>query len=384
MSLSAVPVARALATVVDTVAKHRDRPIFPQYTSQGRWRLTDPRVPQPGFMPEEAAWTAGFWPGLLWHAAALQSEDQGLMSTARELSLKLEPRTRDRRTHDLGFVFMPSCVLGHVISGDDRLRDLAVSAARTLVARFDERGGYLTAWGRPGDARYEGLTTIDALMNAAFVAWMARTEGDSDALAKARQHADLALENQVRPDGSTAQVAVYDAASGRFLRQSTHQGISDMSCWSRGQAWAIYGFALFASLTGDDRYVEASRRTADFFWSHMPVEGLVPWDFSADTTSSNLPDSSAMAIAAAGHVCLAGTGGGLGQYRERARSLVERLIRHALITDSANPAILAHGTFSQKLGVGVDESLIFGDFYFVDALARLSDLPYAEYLRAPR
>ena len=369
----------ALHRCCERVKRHRERPIFPQYTENGVWRLTDPAEARPGFMPEEAAWTAGFWPGMLWIASSVLAETE-LSSRAQELQSLLRPRAQDDRTHDLGFVFMPSSVLGFVASGRRSLLDPAFEAARTLARRFDERGGYLRAWGEPGSTAHRGLTTIDAMMNAAFVLWMAKSTADERAKALALRHADNAVRNQVRSDGSTAQVARYDPETGRFLAGETHQGLSAASCWSRGQAWGIYGLALFGLLTRDKRFIDAAAAAADFFMGHLVPDGMAPWDFLDRTPSRTTVDSSAMAIAAAGMLCLAGITGQQSQ-RTSGLKLVETLWARAFIDDESSAALLSQGTFSLPRGVGVNEALIFGDFYFMDALARASAQAFDEYMQ---
>jgi unsaturated chondroitin disaccharide hydrolase len=369
----------ALRGCCERVRRHRERPIFPQYTEDGVWRLTDPAEARPGFMPEEAAWTAGFWPGMLWIASAVLADTE-LSSRAQKLQSLLRPRAQDDRTHDLGFVYMPSSVLGFAVSGRRLLLDPAFEAAGTLARRFDERGGYLRAWGEPGSTAHHGLTTIDAMMNAAFVLWMAETTADWRAKALALRHAENAVRNQLRSDGSTAQVARYDPQTGRFLAGETHQGLSAASCWSRGQAWGIYGFALFGLLTRENRFIDAAEAAAGFFMAHLLPSGMAPWDFFDTTPSRTTVDSSAMAIAAAGMLCLAGR---TGQQSERtsALKLVETLWARAFIDDESSAALLNQGTFSLPRGIGVNEALIFGDFYFMDALARASTQPFAEYMR---
>lgn len=371
--------ARVLKTCSERVRAHRDRAIFPQYTTSGTWRLTDPSITRPGFMPEEAAWTAGFWPGMLWIASATL-DDAELATRAEQLVALLRPRATDDRTHDLGFVFMPSAVLGSVVSGRRSLLDGALEAGATLVARWDENGGYLRAWGEPGSVGHEGLTTIDAMMNAAFVLWMAESTANDRARTLALRHADNALRNQLRSDGSTIQVARYDPKTGRFLGGGTHQGLSSASCWSRGQSWAIYGFALFALQTGDRRFAEAAQAAADYFVAHLLPDGMAPWDFLDPTESRMTADSSAMAIAAAGLLCLSATTGD-DLPSSQALGLIETLVDRAMITNDQSSSLLAHGTFSLPRNVGVDESLIFGDFYFMDALARAVRAPFGEYMR---
>jgi unsaturated chondroitin disaccharide hydrolase len=363
------------------VAMHRERPIFPQYADDGAWRVTDASAARPGFMPEEGAWTAGFWPGMLWIAAGTLA-DKSLDAKARQLAGLLSRRVDDTRTHDLGFVFTPAFVLGSRVSADPGLTEPAIAAARTLSQRFVANGGYMRAWGEPNSDNHAGITTIDALMNAAFVLWMARTTHDEHVRQLALRHAEQALAHQVRQDGSTAQVARYDPESGDFLGPDTHQGLNAQSCWSRGQAWAIYGFALCHLLEPADRYRDAVLSTSRFFCDHLLPNGMAPWDFAADDISRQTVDSSAMAIAAAGMLCLAteieAVAAELGAL---ANQLVSTLVDHAFIEDLSEPGLLGHGVFSLKRNVGIDARLIFGDFYFMDALSRLSGQPFAEYMR---
>lgn len=378
---STSPWRLTLEKCAERVQLNRERAVFPQYTIDGTWRLTDPSDARPGFMPEEAAWTSGFWPGMLWIASAVL-DDEELATRAAELSAVLRPRAKDDRTHDLGFVFMPSSVLGWAVTGKQMLLEPAFEAADTLVRRWDARGGYLRAWGQAGTTGHAGITTIDAMMNVAFVMAMALARGDVRAAGLALTHAHHAASNQVRPDGSTFQVAEYDPVTGAFIRGRTHQGRSPTSCWSRGQAWAIYGFALMASLSGERRFADVATQASEYYMEHLLPDGMAPWDFTDPGDTRSTIDSSSMAIAAAGLLCLAqSTGDETG--RAAALRLLTALEARAFIRDPGD-ALLRGGTFSLPLKVGVNESLIFGDFYFMDALSRASGMPYADYLRPAR
>ena len=372
---------RVLAACAERVRTHAARDIFPQYTSRGIWRLTDPSDDRPAFMPEDACWTSGFWPGMLWFASAVL-DDPALAARAGELTSKLRLRAQDNRTHDLGFLFMPSAVLGAAVTGRLTLLEGAFEAATILQTRWDQPGGYLRAWGEPGTMELEGITTIDALMNAAFVLWAATSMKDDAGRALSLRHANNALRYQVRDDGSCVQVAHYDRA-GRFLKAGTHQGQSSASCWSRGQSWAIYGFALFAQLSENSSYAAAAQAAGDYFVSHLLEDGMAPWDFLDGTASRATVDSSAMAIAAAGLLCLSSVTGD-DVPRRQGLALLETLSERALIPRQQSPALLAHGTLSLPRGIGVDESLIFGDFYFMDALSRATGSAYSDYMRARR
>ena len=356
---------------------HAGRDLFPQYTTGGVWRLTNPGDRRPAFMPEDACWTSGFWPGMLWIASAVLG-DEGLSTRADALTRLVQSRSTDDRTHDLGFLFMPSAVLGSVVAADPGLLGGAIEAAATLLTRWDRQGGYLRAWGEPGSPEHKGITTIDALMNAAFVLWAAIATANDDGRILAIRHADNALRHQLRDDGSSIQVAQYDAR-GSLLGASTHQGKSPDSCWSRGQSWATYGFALFARLSGEKRYADAAQAAGDYFIGHLLPDGMAPWDFMDRSMPGATVDSSAMAIAAAGLLCLSSVTRDQ-RARQQGLSLLKSLTDQALVQDSRSPALLAHGSLSVPRRIGVDESLIFGDFYFMDALSRATGTRFSDYL----
>jgi unsaturated chondroitin disaccharide hydrolase len=368
-----------LTTCAERVRRHAEREVFPQYTEGGVWRLTDPHDKRPAFMPEDACWTSGFWPGMLWIASAVL-DDPHMAARADDLTSMLRSRSTDDRTHDLGFLFMPSAVLGSAVTGRPDSLEGAFEAASTLLARWDRVGGYLRAWGEQGSTQHEGVTTIDALMNAAFVLWASMSMPSQEGRALALRHAENALKYQLRDDGSSIQVAQYDRM-GAFVKGSTHQGHSSDSCWSRGQSWAIYGFALVAALSGQRHFAAAAQAAGDYFVGHLLANGMAPWDFLDTTPSRTIVDSSAMAIAAAGLLCLA-TLTAEASPRRQGLALLETLSDRALVADAGSPALLAHGTLSLPRGIGVDESLIFGDFYFMDALSRATGSDHADYLRA--
>lgn len=81
----------------------------------------------------------------------------------------------------------------------------------------------------------------------------------------------------IRPDNSTFHVVNFDQSSGKIKARMTNQGYSDDSCWSRGQAWGILGFAKAYHWTRRREFRDAADRLAEYFMNHLPADGVPPW-----------------------------------------------------------------------------------------------------------
>ena len=204
----------------------RDPDFFPIYTSGGRWR-------HPGESWTE--WCAGFHAGMMWLVAE-RTGDAWWRETAQHYSQLLEPRQHDRDVHDLGFIFLNTYLPWYRATGDERLRQVLITAGKTLALRFNPRGAYLRSFVAP-----ESLF-IDIMMNVPLIFYAAREAGDQDLHRLALAHCRTTERTLVRPDGSTAHEAIFDPGTGEFLRQATHQGLRPDSTWARGLAWSLYGF----------------------------------------------------------------------------------------------------------------------------------------------
>jgi unsaturated chondroitin disaccharide hydrolase len=301
-------------------------------------------------------WTSGFWPGALWSAADL---DAGGPYGAWALDASLaRMRNADSPTHDLGFMFGRSGLQAERRLCGGALLDASVlclglragplAAADTLVrlAATNPAGTI------PTDARSaEAETIIDSLMNLDLLVWAGRATGDERYPALARAHAHRVLAELLRPDGSTIQAVHFDRATGAVTGRHTHQGISADSTWSRGQAWAIYGFAQTGRGLGDPVLVAAAERAARWWAEHAPVGTPPPYDFSAPPGA--LRDSSAAMIAAAGLQRLAAACVALpGSCREPERwaPLATRVLDEGLVAVSAVPPLGRLGEQAYRVG----------------------------------
>lgn len=344
---------------------------FPYATSRGVWQGMSPD--ETGFMPAHGSWTIGFTPGMLWLAHRGTGRTH-YAEEALERCRRFLHRKDDDTTHDLGFVFYPSYVQGYRITGEAWLRDGAIAAARTLARRFNAAGRFIRAWGPLGSDDRAGETTIDALMNLALLYWAAEAANDPRLAEIATSHAETTSRTLVRANGSTYHVYEFDPATGAPLRGSTHQGYADESTWPRGQAWGLYGFARSASQAGRPDFLRVAERLADYFLDRLPADRVPYWDFDDPAVPNTVRDSSAAAIGASGLLELAANEDdpqAAERYRSAALGLLAALYEGwSSCGRPDEQGILLHGTWHKNAGFGVDASLMFGDYYFTEALAK--------------
>jgi unsaturated chondroitin disaccharide hydrolase len=365
-------VAAALRTIDANLAEFGDR--YPGDTTvRDRYRLR----PAADGLPEGAnvGWTTSFWPGMLWLAVELTGDETYLRAATahvRSFAERVE-RGIGMDTHDLGFLYTLSCVVPWRSTGDQTARRAALAAADQLLTRVLEPAGIIQAWGDMRDPRQQGRTIIDSLMNTPLLFWASETSGDPRYAAAARRHTAQLRDHIIRPDDTTYHTFYWDPRTGEPLRGETEQGNSDESCWARGQAWGIYGFALNHRYTGDESLLRAARRCADYFLAHLPADGVSYWDLEFSDGSGEQRDSSAAAIAASGLIELAHAMPSDGdRYRAAALRILSGLIeRYSTAEHPRSNALILHGVYDKPKGVGIDEGNLWGDYFYLEALTRV-------------
>ena len=337
---------------------------YPLYTQDGKW------------VHEGPAWTHwcdGFLPGLMWifakRAEPNSSEQKFWMDHAINYTKPLEPRKHDRDVHDLGFLFLSTYDRWHRLTHDPALREVIIEGGRTLALRFQERGQYLHSFVA------DNSLMIDVMMNVGIIYYAARETGDRRLRDIALRHSNTTRRVLVRGDGSTAQEGLFDTDSGEFLRQSAYQGYRADSCWSRGLAWAMYGFTTCYEYSRDPHFLETARACADYYIQHCPTDGIPPWDFNAPLENRMLLDTSAAAIFASGllRLCRLVPDALLGHlYWSTAVQILKALCEKQVAkSDPAWEGILRGGVYHVHKGLGVDESVIWGEYFFCEALDRV-------------
>ncbi|WP_419922592.1 glycosyl hydrolase [Candidatus Poriferisodalis sp.] len=331
---------------------------FPLYTMQGRWAHD---------MPAWTNWCEGFLGGQLWIFAE-QTGENFWHEAAERYSLALRGRQFDRSVHDLGFTFWPTWKRWHRLTGDPALEAVVVQAGRTMGLRFNDKAGFLRSF------LAEDSTFIDIMMNVGIIQYAADVSDDERLGAIAETHCLNTRRHLVRGDGSAAHEGIFDLETGEFLRQSTQQGWRSDSTWARGQAWALYGFGTMYSLTGLPAYLNTARACADFFIARTDAGGVPPNDW--DEPSPSVPfESSAAAIATSGLLQLSELvepedSEAAEAYRTHAFDTVETLCGPEFLA-SQDPewgGVLKHGSYHERHGYGVDESVMWGEYFFVETL----------------
>lgn len=344
---------------------------YPLYTDQGKWKHDKPAWTR---------WCDGFLPGMMWLLieSGATEEIAFWRGTAERYSAALEHRKEDREVHDLGFLFYHGTYKrwyeATLRDGkpDKALEDVVIRAGQVLAMRFKEKGQYLRSF-----ISDESLF-IDIMMNVPIIFYAGRATGDQNLMRIGMEHCLTTRRTLVRGDGSTSHEGIFDVQTGEFLRQTTHQGFRGDSCWSRGLAWSLYGFGTCYELTGDVRFIDTAEAHARYYLEHTPEDGITPWDYDAPADGPlavTQPDSSAAAIAAVGLLNLSRLTPDrvrAAAYREAALRAVGRLMRppYLAVDDPSWEGILKRGVYHIHKGLGVDESVIWGEFFFVEALTK--------------
>jgi len=338
---------------------------FPHASQGGKYVLEQPYW-----------WTAGFWPGQLW-LLFNESRNDSLKAIAEQCELRLDAVLDEyvRLDHDLGFMWTLTSVASYKLLGNEPSKIRALKAANFLAARFNLKGNFIRAW----NPWYEGednsgYAIIDCAMNMPLLFWASEVTGDPRYRHIAEAHMDSVVKYFIRPDGSVYHIVRFDPDSGTFIEGIGGQGYAADSAWSRGTAWAIYGLTLAFHHTGKTEYLHAAQKVAHFFLARLPEDHVPHWDFRAPIEERNFRDSSAGACAASGLLLLADKVGELEGpfYREPAIRILESLYRNYGTWDNdGEEGLILHGTSNYPAGQNIDVPLIYGDFFYVEGLARL-------------
>ncbi|OMD43722.1 glycoside hydrolase family 88 protein [Paenibacillus odorifer] len=338
---------------------------FPHASQGGKYLLEAPNW-----------WTAGFWPGMLWQFYS-ESGDESLKMIAERCEERLDEVLDGyvKLDHDLGFMWILTSVANYKLTGSEASRIRALKAANYLAARFNLKGHYIRAW-NPWSVGEDnsGVAIIDCCMNTSLLFWASETSGDPRYRHIAEAHMDTVLEHFIRPDGSVYHIVKFNPDTGGVVEKLGGQGFAPESAWSRGTAWAIYGLALAYHHTSKQSYLDAAKQVAHFFLTRLPDDHVPHWDFRAPGEVGEIRDSSAGSCAASGLLLLADQVDDSEShvYRNGAIRIVESLYRNYGSWDNANEeGLLLHGTSNYPENRNIDVPLIYGDFFYVEALARI-------------
>lgn len=283
-------------------------------------------------------------------------------------------------THDLGFLYQLSCVNAWKITGNPRARAIALTAAEHLYRRYNATAGVIQAWGDLRDPARQGRMIIDCNLNLPLLFWAANETGNSAYRTAAATHLRQAARYLVREDASTLHTYYLDVFTGKALRGDTHQGFSDDSCWARGQAWGIYGFALGFNHTANPALPVLTRKLTHYFLNRLPDDFICYWDLIFTEHDHALRDTSAAAIAVCGLLeCLKQlplTDEHRSAYFNAVTAIMRQLQQR--YTTGNEDGLLREGVYNYGHNMGINVANLWGDYFYFEALVRLSQ-PWSSY-----
>ena len=325
---------------------------------------------------ENIEWTDGFWTGMLWLAYEYTGKQKyrELADRNVESFLHRVEHNIELDHHDLGFLYSLSCVSGYKLTQSEKAKKAALKAADKLLTRWQEKGGFLQAWG-PLDSAEHYRFIIDCMLNIPLLYWASETTNDEKYANIAKKHFETSCQYVIRDDASAFHTFYMDPTTGLPLRGATRQGYNDDSAWARGQAWGMYGIPLNIRYTKQVEYSDLYKGMTNYFLNRLPEDDVCYWDLIFTDKDEQPRDSSAAAIAVCGMMEMDPYLSDEDETKQIYRGASERILRSLIenytsCEHKAGGPILYHGVYSWHSGKGVDEGTIWGDYYYMEALLR--------------
>ena len=335
---------------------------------EGRYQVVDNR-----------AWTTGFWPGMLWAAYGTARDDVFCHAGKLQTDLFRERLEKDYvlQHHDIGFLYTLSCVADYKMTGSEEARQLGIRAAYRLMKMYRKVPGIFQRGGNLEDLtdRFTGVFIVDCMLNIPLLFWAAEQTGDKTLFDAAYCHAQNTVNSIIRPNGAVVHTGVADVIHGTIAPdpfQSQGKGGED-GVWSRGQAWAVYGFPLAYSYTKDPAFLDAAKAVSNYFLNHLCSDDVPNWDFYY-TDDDAQRDTSAAAIAVCGLLELAEqlpiTDPDKEIYQSVACKILDSLSANYRTKEGQDTmGLLEAGVY--QASKGWNQPTIWGDYFYIEALWRL-------------
>ena len=322
-------------------------------------------------------WCAGFWPGVLWYDYEY-TKDKQVLEEAENFTHSLKFLSHiPAYDHDLGFLVFCSYGNGYRLTKNPAYKQVILDTADTLATLFNPIVGTILSWPREVEPRnWPHNTIMDNMINLEMLFWAAKNGGNPYLYDIAVSHADKTMKSQFRPDYTSYHVAVYDTITGNLIKGVTHQGYADSTMWARGQAWAIYGYTVVYRETKDPKYLDFAQKVTDVYLDRLPEDKVPYWDFD-DPSIPNAPrDASAGAVVASALLELStylpnGTGK---RYKDAAIEMLTSLSSDSYQSGESKPSFLLHSVGHWPNHSEIDASIIYADYYYIEALLGLKRL----------
>ena len=329
---------------------------------------------------ENKTWTTGFYPGMIWIAYAVTG-DEYFLEAGKVQSESFRKRCETNLAmdnHDIGFCYSLSAKADYVMTGDKKAKEVAIDAAYKMSELYMHKAGVINRGGGYSTKDKETeMFIVDCMNNVPLLFWASEETGDRVLYEIAYNHMKKSSEVLIFPCGAACHVGIAEIESGKLYRNmdiSQGKGGTDAT-WSRAQAWAVAGLPLTYGYTKDKRFLTAAKKAANYFLNKMPEDMVAPWDLYY-TDNETQKDTSASAIAVCGLLELAEylEGEERDFYYGAAIQIMNTLIdKYQIALEENNMGILAGATYTYLANQAVNVPNLFGDYYFMEALFRLTN-----------
>ena len=328
-------------------------------------------------------WCDGFWPGILWMDYR-NTKDEAVRKAAEGYTESLKGIAyRPCYDHDIGFLMFCSYGKGYEVNHSQEYKNVILASADSLATLFNPIVGTILSWPREVKPRnWPHNTIMDNMMNLDMMFWAAKNGGNKLLYDLAVTHAKTTMQNHFRPDGSCYHVAVYDTINGNLIKGVTHQGYADNSMWARGQSWAIYGYTMVYRYTHNKMFLDFAQKVTDIYIKRLKEtsDDLIPlWDMDDPRGVKGAPrDVSASCVVADALLELQQyVEGEKGEeYKQFAIQSLAQLSTDKYQSGKKNVAFLMHSTGHHPAGSEIDASIIYADYYYLEALNRMKDMSF--------
>jgi len=350
-------------------------PIIPDYChgpnnfdkDATEWRFNNP-----------SSWTGGFWPGILWYISEYTKDPQWVALADSFTHPVIPAVTRRASTHDIGFIAFCSIGNGYRLTKNPEYKLALLQAADSLAWLFNPNVGSFLSWpNMVARMNWPHNTIIDNMMNMELMFWAGKNGNNPHLYDIAAKHSKTTMNHQFRDDYSTYHVIVYNDSTGERIKGVTHQGYADETIWARGQAWAIYGFTMAYRETKNPYFLDIAEKATDIYLKRLPKDMIPYWDFDAPNIPNEPRDASAAAITASALLELSVLTGNKiksKEYRKVAEKILTTLSSDEYQSRDKNSAFLLHCVGHIPNGYEIDASIIYADYYYIEALIRLKKL----------
>lgn len=324
-------------------------------------------------------WTNGFWGGMMWLMYEATGNEEYRKTAERNEELLDEALKQVKKLHhDVGFMWHLTSGANYRLTGNEASCTRNYFAATTLFSRYNITGDYIRAWNNSwAGTSNAGFSIIDCLMNLPLLYWASEEIGDKRFKKIAMRHMEMAMRDHIRPDGSVNHIVNHEVDKQGIVSILGGQGYSETSCWSRGLAWAVYGSVISYIHAGKPEYLETAKKTADYFIEHVKETNYLPVvDFCAPKEPVYY-DSTAGVCTACGLLEIARyvSEEESRYYTQEAINILKACDEHFCNYEENEDALVLMGTerypHDEKERKGLHIPIIYGDFFFVEALCKL-------------